>query len=175
MRRNFCFIIAFTIFNSLTLPVLAEEASGSPALAPPAQAVQPDPFDFAPAGRSESGQENYLDLDERIKVSVDPVVHSAVVDRVMEPGTVYVKAPACRRVEVYLEPVDSPYCGKSLADPKLIGFSTDAAHNFPVSWNSPETNRYVKIYAIAYRRDGQVARSRSLDISLAGSRLQAAP
>lgn len=131
-----------------------------------------DPFDFA-GSRADSGESEYLELDETIKVRVEPVMRSAVVDRVVENSTIYVKAPGSVRVEIYLEPVDAPFCGKPIAEARMIGQSKDIRRNFPVNWNAVESHRYVKLYALAYKRDGvSYGRSRSIDLSMGGLRLQ---
>ena len=75
-------------------------------------------------------------------------------------------------MEVYLEPVDSPYCGKSLAEPRLLGCSSDRRRNFPVVWASVEPHHYVKVYARAYRPGvAFYGRSRSVDLAIIGQRL----
>jgi hypothetical protein len=131
-----------------------------------------DPFDFSGTKKSAGGeQEHYLVLDESIKVQVEPIERSAVIDRVAERSTIYVKAPGSVRVEVYLEPVDSPYCGRTLVQPRLLGQSSDVRHNFPIVWATAEPYRYVKVYARAYKADGVTfARSRSVDLSMFGQR-----
>jgi hypothetical protein len=136
-----------------------------------------DPFDFS-GKRKTAGveKERYLVLDESIKVRVAPVERSSVVDRVLERSTIYVRAPGSVRVEVYLEPVDSPYCGRSIGLPKLLGQSSDARRNFPVIWASAEPYRYVKIYALAYKSGGlKFGRSRSVDLAMSGLRFAPPP
>lgn len=141
--------------------------------------TQKDPFDFSDSKKAGSNRDkdDYLVLDESIKVKVEPVERSAVVDRVIgRSTTIYVTAPQAVRVQVYLEPVDSPYCGKALAPPRLIGQSSDFRRNFPVVWSSPEPYRYVKIFARAFKADGYTAgRSRSVDLALAGLRYAPQP
>jgi hypothetical protein len=135
-----------------------------------------DPFDFSDKNSADSalsGKEQYIKLDESIKVQVDPVQHGAVVDRIFESATIYVVAPGRVRVEVFLEPVDSPYCGKSLAEPRLLGCSSDQRRNFPVIWSNLEAHHYVKIYARAYKPGvAAFGRSRSVDLAIVGQRLQ---
>lgn len=143
--------------------------------APVAPSPKADPFDFSDNARSKSEDQQYLDLDESIKIRVEPIIRSAVVDRVVEKSTVYVRAPGSSRVEIYVEPVDSPFCGKSIGEPRKIGQSTDGRRNFPIVWSDTETNRYVKVYAKAHKPDGQTGRSRSIDLCMGGMRFQAAP
>lgn len=128
------------------------------------------PQDSHGDGESEESPE----LDESIKIIVEPVVRGLVVDRVTESATVFVKSPGIKTVFVYLEPVDAPYGGKSLAEPKLIGKSTDKKHDFPIVWSSSEPYSYVKIFALCVRDDNTETffRSRALDLGLAGQRLQ---
>jgi hypothetical protein len=137
------------------------------------EAKKADPFDFSGANKSTDTVQRYLVLDENIKVKVDPIERSPVVDRVTERTTITVKAPGSVRVEIFLEPVDSPFCGRSLGEPRLIGRSTDGRRNFPVIWSKVEPHRYVKVYAKAYKPDGiSFGRSRSVDLAMAGSRFQ---
>lgn len=183
MHKLVCLFLVATSFIALW-PAAAQ----SPAAAPPASAPsgtggssakeapsKPDLFDFSNQAKiKEEEQKQYFDLDENIKVRVEPIVRSAVVDRVLEPSTIYVKAPGSSRVEVYLEPVDAPFCGKSVGQARLIGKSNDYRRNFPVCWEAVEKHKYVKLYALAYKADGQ-KRSRSIDLSMGGLRLQPGP
>ena len=166
--------ISILLFSAFVLCSQAAQSIGEPSQTAPAESPKADPFDFGGAA-SKTEPQPYVETDEKIKLRVEPIIRSAVVDRVVERSTtIYVNAPGSVRVEVYLEPVDSPYCGKSLAEPKLIGQSRDGMHGFPVAWNNPEPYKYVKIYAMAFKRDGQTSsRSRSVDLSLGGARLQA--
>ena len=133
-------------------------------------------FYFSDKNKTATVQKQYLDLDESIKVQVDPVERSPVVDRVIERSTIYVKAPGSVRVEIYLEPVDSPFCGKSLGEPRLLGKSSDGRRNFPVVWSNVEEHRYVKVYAKVYKRGlSTFGRSRSVDLAMCGQRFQPAP
>lgn len=139
--------------------------------APPGESKR-DPFDFSDKNKFKSEEQKYIKLDESIKVRVDPLCHGAVVDRVVENSTIYVKAAGSSRVEIYLQPVDSPYCGNTVAEPTLIGRSKDARRNFPVLWTKPESYRYVKVYALAFKQNGQSGRSRSVDLCMSGQRYQ---
>ena len=173
-RSAICFAL-LSLLQVAAFAELPESPTGNPSAetdAKPETKAEPDPFDFA-GGGGRRGEEQYLELDETIKLRIEPLLRSAVVDRVVEGTTIYVKAPGSVRVEVYVEPVDSPYCGKSVGEARLIGQSSDARRNFPVNWGAVENHRYVKIYALAYKRDGvSHGRSRSVDLSMGGSRLQ---
>lgn len=167
----------------LLLCAVAPVAAQAPTVPPAAKSAEqqaskdnalpkPDLFDFTDKAKTKTEEDRqYYDLDENIKLRVEPVVRSAVVDRVLEPSTIYVKAPGSSRIEIYLEPVDAPFCGKSVGQARLIGQSKDSRRNFPVNWQAVEKHRYVKLYALAYRADGQ-KRSRSIDLCMGGLRLQ---
>lgn len=184
-KHNFLYYSSIIVFCGY-IPVAAQSPlpASTPPAAKPAEkpADQPakeqsklDLFDFTDKARSKAsmGEEQpYLDLDETIKVRVEPIVRSAVVDRVVEPTTIYVKAPGSTKVEVYLEPVDAPFCGKSVGQPRLIGKSIDGRRGFPVNWGAVEKHKYVKLYALVYKSDGQ-KRSRSIDLCMGGLRFEA--
>lgn len=167
-------LVAILAFLVIMPACLAQEPSAGQ-VAASTSAPPADPFDFGDRARAGSSDQQYLELDENIKLKVEPLVHSAVVDRVMDPATtVYVSAPGFSFVEVFIEPVDSPFCGKSLAEPRLLGSSKDSRRSFPITWNSAENYRYVKLYAVAHKSGGSGnSRSRSLDLSMAGTRYEA--
>lgn len=139
-------------------------------------AEQPrDLFDFEASGKGEASDAGGLVLDERILIKVEPVVRSPVVDRVVEPAKIMARAPGFSRVEFFIEPVDAPFGGKSLGEPKLLGQSKNPG-NFALRWNAPESHEYVKIFVLAYRTDGSsMGRSRAIDLGIGGNRLQVVP
>lgn len=85
-----------------------------------------------------------------VSVRVDPIFPTNLGDRVLGPVTVYVDAPGASRVEVYIQPVDQPYGGQPVGDPKLIGADDTPANGFAVAWAADERDPYVNVYAIAY-------------------------
>ncbi len=134
---------------------------------PTANPVETAPIEAAqPSGEPE--------VDDRIKVRVTPVVLGPVVDRVTEATSVSVNAPAgASSVELYLEPVDAPYGGRSKGEARLLGkaSSYQAVKRFTVAWNSAEPHRYVRLYALAYDSTGHPSKSRGLDLGMGGARL----
>lgn len=178
MKKALFLTVSF-LLQSACLPVYPQ-ADGTPAAAEKkneeSKTSKPDLFDFSNPQGLASPEQEFLDLDESIKLKVEPVVRGTVVDRVIENSTIYVRAPlGSLRVEVYIEPVDAPFCGKSLGEPRLIGKSSDVRRNFPVSWQKPEAHRYVKVFAIAFKPGGLSGRSRSISLAMGGSRLQETP
>lgn len=118
--------------------------------------------------------EPQLEVDDRIKVKISPLVIGPVIDRVTESAIVTVHAPGASRVEVYVEPVDAPYGGRKIGEPRLLGRSADL-RGFTVTWSKPESDRYVRLYAIAYRLQSQPTRSRGTDLGIGGRRLVITP
>lgn len=144
---------------------------------PAKKSEAPDIFDFKGAPPSEQDPEDGgLALDERIAVKVEPIVRNAVVDRVIEPARIKVKAPpGFFKVEIYLEPVDAPFGGKSLGEPKLLGHAKGSG-NFTFFWNGPESHEYVKLFVLAYKPGSThfstAGRSHAIDLAIGGTRLQ---
>lgn len=150
-------------------------------LSAPSKPEQPDIFDFQGSGPSEVNTESELVLDERIRVKVEPVVRNAVVERVVEAARIRVKTPpGFFRVDIYIEPVDAPFGGKSLAEPKMLGQAFGNG-NFSLRWSSPEHYEYLKIFALAHKNPAASinsiagGRSRAIDVAVGGNRLQALP
>lgn len=115
-----------------------------------------------------------FEVDDRIKIKIAPIVIGPVIDRVTESATVTVRAPGASKVEVYLEPVDAPYGGRTTGEPRLLGRSTNM-RCFCVNWSAPEPAKYVRVYAIAYRSQAQPTRSRGTDLGMGGKRLAIPP
>ena len=136
-------------------------------MAPPGQ-------DAAKDGKEPSAKPTELDLlqDPTVKVEVEPVVASSVVDRVIEPGTVIVRCPDALTAEVFLVPVDAPYGGKPLDIPRSIGKGTKTANVFKIRWTSKEPDQYVKLFAVVRRKSSPERRVRShtIDLAIGGSR-----
>lgn len=180
------FTLTMLCFLSATLAIpLAVDAGTDPKesvssadaqeLPPGKPEAAKDPFDFDGVLSPESTPVTPLLLDERIKVRVEPVVRSTVVDRVIEPARISVKAPGFSRVEFFLEPVDAPFGGKSLGEPKLIGQSNNY-REFTYLWSSPVPHEYVKIFVLAYKNDGtSMGRSRAIDLGIGGNKLKPVP
>jgi len=137
-----------------------------------------DLFDFSETKpqTNSSAPQRYLKIDESIKLRIDPLARSAVVDRVFEDATIFCNAPAAYKVQIFIEPVDGPFAGKSAGHERLIGTSSDRIHAFPVNWTGAESSRYVKIWAMAYRKNSVAPfRSSSVCVSMGGVRLQELP
>ncbi|MBY0359616.1 MAG: hypothetical protein K2W82_16545 [Candidatus Obscuribacterales bacterium] len=119
-------------------------------------------------------QENaaQLQIDPAIKLTIKPSTAGLIVDRITEATTVFVSGKKIKTAYIYAEPVDAPYGGKSLAEPKLIGKSSDARHNFPVRWNTVENYPYFKIFALCQKDGNELSRSHAMDIGIGGKRLQ---
>lgn len=115
-----------------------------------------------------------FEVDDRIKIKIAPLVIGPVIDRVTESATVTVRAPGASKVEVYVEPVDAPYGGRTTGEPRLLGRSTNM-RCFCVNWSAPEPDKYVRVYAIAYRSQAQPTRSRGTDLGMGGKRLVIPP
>ena len=122
------------------------------------------------APKQASDESAEVEVDERIKVRVTPLVSGPVIDRVMEPTMVTVRAPGATTVEVYLEPVDAPYGGRTTGAARLLGRSTNSK-GFNVSWSSPEPHRYVRLYALAFCGLSAPMRSAAVDLGMGGRRL----
>src|SRR5262245_35458134 len=56
-----------------------------------------------------------------VEVAVAPFIPTGLGDRVVEPATVYVRAPGAGRVEVYVRPVDAPFGGTPVRPARLVG------------------------------------------------------
>lgn len=180
-------LLILMIFLSVGLfmppATLAAEPDEAPASAPdpPAKPEQTDIFDFQGSGPTEQTNEDELALDDRIRVKVEPVVRNPVIERVVESARIKVKTPpGFFRVDIFIEPVDAPFGGKSLAHPKMLGQAFGNG-NFSLKWASPERYEYVKIFALAYRNPGAAifstahGRSRAVDVALGGNRLLLMP
>ena len=156
------------------------EADAAPAAdAPPKKPEQPDIFDFQGSAPSDdSAASSELSVDERILVKVEPIVRNAVVERIVESARIKVKTPpGFLRVDIYIEPVDAPFGGKSLAVPKMLGQAFGNG-NFTLRWSSPERFEYFKIFALAHKNPSasvfsvSAGRSRAIDVAIGGNRLQ---
>jgi hypothetical protein len=128
----------------------------------------------AGAAVAQVGEADALELpvDESIKISVDPVEISNVVDRVMGPAVVTVKCPQATDVRLFLVPVNAPYGGRTLDKPRLIGSDSKPSDGLTVRWNSKESHQYVKLFAVVHKKNApQVeVRSRTVDFAVGGSR-----
>lgn len=147
----------------------------------PSKPEQPDIFDFQGSGPVDAAPDSELVLDERIRVKVEPVVRNAVVERVVESARIKVKTPpGFFRVDIFVEPVDAPFGGKSLGVPKMLGQAFGNG-SFSYRWVSPEHYEYVKIFALAYKNPSAAVfsvpggRSRAIDVAIGGNRLQPLP
>lgn len=171
-----CFLfdlqISFAANPDTSSSAAAPKSNTQTAAQQPAPAV--DLFDFAdtkPRAATQSPQ-RYLQIDESIKLKIDPLSRSAVADRVLEDATIFCNVRDAYKVQIFLEPVDGPFAGKSAGHPRLIGSSVDRNHSFPVNWTGAETSRYVKIWAMAFRKNSSSpARSSSICVSMGGFRL----
>lgn len=167
----FCF--AFALLANASLAAGEESQTTKTEGKAETSAAAPDPFDFEKQGSAASGEEKFLETDDSIVLSFEPLTYSAVVDRVLDASTrVKIRAPGAIKVEVFLEAVDSPYCGKSTSEPKLLGTSSNQ-RSFEITWEGSESSRYVKVWALAYKKDGKTARSKSKDLSIGGIRFKA--
>ena len=99
-------------------PPPANDTYAQPAGATGSETVTPD---LVPL------KELTLPIDESLKVTVVPVVHTNVVDRVVDPCSVQVKAPGATQVQVFIVPVDSPYGGRATDSPRPIGTDSTPA------------------------------------------------
>jgi hypothetical protein len=115
-----------------------------------------------------------LPIDETLKVTVAPVIRTNVVDRVIEPCTVQVKAPGAAQVQVFVVPVDSPYGGRAVDSPRPIGTDANPADGFSVRWTGTESAKYMKVFAVA-QKAGRSVRSATVDVGIGGKRLRTAP
>ncbi|MBY0551884.1 MAG: hypothetical protein K2W95_31660 [Candidatus Obscuribacterales bacterium] len=172
----FCLLAAFTVAGNTVFcqePQTAQDAPEQEQLQerkPTGNATEPE---VANAEEEDAGPQ--LEVDDRIKIKVTPVVIGPVIDRVTETATVTVRAPGASKVEVYVEPVDAPYGGRTIGEPRLLGRSSDI-RCFTVNWAAPEPDKYVRVYAIAYRSPAQPpTRSRGTDLGMGGRRLVIPP
>ncbi len=85
-----------------------------------------------------------------VEVRVEPIVVTDLGDRVTGPARVLVDAPGATHVEIYLQPLDQPYSGKVIGDPKFLGKDKTPSDGFSIPWQADEPYDYVQIYAIAY-------------------------
>jgi hypothetical protein len=131
-------------------PLTAVYAQSDNTEAVPAPAPQPTELD--------------LPVDESIKVTVEPVQVSNLVDRVMETATVSVKCPTALSAQVFVVPVDAPYGGRALEKPRLIG-----------SDNKPADG--LKVFAVVRKSaaPNTPVRSRTVDFAMGGARYDAPP
>lgn len=176
---KFLFLILLTV-----APAYSQVPAGSPLQAAPLStpegnsesqtAERRSTGSSEPAGQpaAQGDAQPELEYDDRISVKVTPLSTGPVVDRVMEPATVIVRAPGAAGVEVYLEPVDAPYGGRSKGEPRLLGKTASYNHTrgFSLAWNSGEPYRYVRLFAIAVNSSGQMVRSRGTDLAMGGVR-----
>lgn len=175
--------IILSLWQFTPVATTAAEPEEPPASAPEAAAKpeQADIFDFQGAGPVEQNNEDDLALDDRIRVKVEPVVRNPVIERVVESARIKVRTPpGFFRVDIFIEPVDAPFGGKSLAHPKMLGQAFGNG-NFTLKWASPERYEYVKIFALAYKNPAAAifsaahGRSRAVDVALGGNRLLLMP
>jgi hypothetical protein len=176
-------MIFLSVWLFMPVPTPASEPEEAATSAPeaPAKPEQADIFDFQGSGPAEQNNEDDLALDDRIRVKVEPVVRNPVVERVVESARIKVKTPpGFFRVDIFIEPVDAPFGGKSLAHPKMLGQAFGNG-NFSLKWASPERYEYVKIFALAYKNPAATifstahGRSRAVDVALGGNRLLLMP
>ncbi len=112
-------------------------------------------------------------VDEKIKVKVEPFVSGSLVDRIVEPTTVSVVYPGAAEIDLFVVAVDSPYGGKALEKPRLIGKDAKPGDGFKIQWNNKEPDPYVKIFAVVKKKSGDKRfRSRTLDFGMAGARFE---
>lgn len=122
------------------------------------------------ASHTEPGPQ--YEINPQIQLHVQPLLRSHVVDKVSDPTTVSIdaKEPA-QRVELYLEPVDAPYGGKTVGPSRLIGKSDKSGRKFTFNWTDREPYRYVRLFALVYRNgNDSPEQSSSLDLGMAGAR-----
>jgi hypothetical protein len=115
-----------------------------------------------------------LPIDDTLKVTVVPVIRTNVVDRVVEPCTVQVKAAGAAQVQVFVVPVDSPYGGRAVDSPRSIGTDANPADGFSVRWTGTESAKYMKVFAVA-QKGGRSVRSATVDVGIGGKRLRSTP
>jgi hypothetical protein len=115
-----------------------------------------------------------LPIDESVKVTVVPVIRTNIVDRVVEPCSVQVKAAGAAQVQVFVVPVDSPYGGRAVDSPRPIGTDANPADGFSVRWTGTESAKYMKVFAVA-QKGGRSVRSATIDVGIGGKRLRTPP
>lgn len=112
-------------------------------------------------------------LDEKIKVKVEPFIPGSLVDRIVEPTTVQVECLGAAEINLFVVAVDSPYGGKALEKPRLIGKDAKPSDGFKIHWNNKEPDPYVKIFAVVRKKNGPKRfRSHTLDFAMAGARFE---
>jgi hypothetical protein len=151
---------------------------------------QPDPSTGAATGtespRAEDGKasnaavehpqigpsEFDLQMDDAVKLRVEPVQVSNLVDRLLEPSTITVKCREALSVQIFVMPVDAPYGGVPLGRPKLVASDNHPGSAYAFRWDSKEPNPYIKIFAVVRRQRDPYAfvRSRALDFAVGGMR-----
>jgi hypothetical protein len=159
-------LLAFTC----AVPLHAQDQPGS---GPATGQTQPEQQEQAQAEPTELD----LPVDQTIKIKVDPVQISNVVDRVNEPSTVTVSSAGMLNAQLFLVPVDSPYGGRSLGKPRLIGTVNRAGDQLAIRWTSKEPTPYVKLFAVVHKKDapGTSVRSRTIDLGIGPARLSQPP
>jgi hypothetical protein len=129
--------------------------------------------------QTEKAKPSELDLPEdlSIKIKVDPVIPGNVVDRIGEPAKVTVECPGIVSAEVFVVGVDSPYGGRALERPRLLGRDSSSSDGFTVQWNDAEVDQYVKIFAVVTRKTQPEKRMRShtIDLAMHGARFKPSP
>ena len=129
-----------------------------------------------PSPKPKAPKPTELDLlqDPTVKVELDPVVASSLVDRVVEATTVTVHCPDAMTAEVFIVPVDAPYGGKPLDIPRSVGKGVRSANLFKVQWASKEPDQYVKLFAVVRRKSSPERRVRShtIDLAIGGTRFE---
>ena len=146
------------------------DAQDQPVTQDPQQQPQQEEIQPPPA-------ELQIPVDDSIKLTIDPVQVSSVVDRVNEPCTVTIKSPGLLNAQLYLIGTDAPYGGLLIGDPRLIGEDNHAGDKLSVRWSSKETNQYVKLFAIVHKKNApdKAVRSRTLDVGIGPARFKLPP
>lgn len=118
-----------------------------------------------------------LPVDDSVKVTVEPLFVSNLVDRVLEPSTVTVCCPEALSVQLFIMPVDSPYGGVALRRPKLIASDNRPSDKYTLRWTGKEQTAYVKLFAVVrkQRTPYTFVRSRTIDLALGGMRYTPPP
>jgi hypothetical protein len=155
--RIFLLSVAIALPLCALLPAPAAVETGSPG---------------APLSEQEEQTELDLPVDATVRLSVDPLFPSSLVDRVMEPCTVTVRGSNITSVDIMAVPVDAPYGGFAVATPRLVGHAAANKRStaFLLRWSAVEPDRYLKLFAVVHKKNGSLARSKTLDVCMSGPR-----
>lgn len=129
----------------------------------------------APAEGVEQAPE--VELDQHVKIKVEPLLVGRLIDRLVGPATITVEGCDAQMGEVWLLPIDAPYGGKVTGKPIFLGRAhrverrSAGARVLVLKWHEPLSHDYVRIFAVVYPRKtpDKPVRSVSLDLAISGS------